>query len=169
MKNKNIKENIEYNNHYDEDKSVFTLPTIGQRIRACRITKNLSIEEFAAKLGKSYEYVVAYENNRRNPKEETLEQMANILGTSKNYLKYGFVKRSFISEDKMYEFEYRDKPLYNRDKDNTDKLIKQINKNIDVIKKNRPDTYVDYLQVIADISEYLAKESSEDDPNIRIK
>ena len=44
--------------------------TTGQRIRYFR------------KLNKSYEYVIAYENDRRKPKVETLKQMANILNVT---------------------------------------------------------------------------------------
>ena len=114
-------------------------PTIGKRIRDCRETKELSIEAFAMELGKSYEYVVAYENDRRNPKEDTLEEMAKILGTSSDYLKYGFIRRSYVSDDKMYEFEYRDLPS---NETNAKENISKINECINTIKKNIKNTSV---------------------------
>lgn len=56
--------------------------TTGQRIRYYRKLNKLSVKEFSTKLNKSYEYVIAYENDRRKPKVETLKQMANILNVT---------------------------------------------------------------------------------------
>ena len=133
--------------------------TVGERIRACRVFKELTIEEFAAKLEKSYEYVVAYENNRRNPKDDTLEKMADILGTTYNYLKYGYVQSCKVTDDNMLEFEYRDKPI---EKFSTKEYTEIINKSTDIITKNIGKTRMNYLPVLADMARFLAAISNND-------
>ncbi|MDO4941142.1 MAG: helix-turn-helix transcriptional regulator, partial [Erysipelotrichaceae bacterium] len=107
----------------------------------------------------SYEYVVAYENDRRNPKEDTLEEMAKILGTSSDYLKYGFIRRSYVSDDKMYEFEYRDLPS---NETNAKENISKINEYIDAMKKYKKYESVNYLQILEDIAQHLYTDSMTD-------
>lgn len=155
------KENsLSYNNIFAEKKTHGSCPpTVGKRIRDCREAKELSIEAFAMKLGKSYEYVVAYENDRRNPKEDTLEEMAKILGTSPDYLKYGFIRRSYISDDKMYEFEYRDLAS---NETNAKENISKINEYIDAMKKYKKYESVNYLQILEDIAQHLYTDSMTD-------
>ena len=152
--------NLSHNNIFAGKKAHGSCPpTVGKRIRDCRETKGLSIEAFAMELGKSYEYVVAYENDRRNPKEDTLEEMAKILGTSPDYLKYGFIRRSYVSDDKMYEFEYRD---LTSDEKNTKDNIYVINQCIDTIKKYKKYERVNYLQILEDFAEHLSLDSMND-------
>lgn len=157
MKKENI---ISHNNIFAGKKTHGSCPpTIGKRIRDCREAKELSIEAFAMELGKSYEYVVAYENDRRNPKEDTLEEMAKILGTSSDYLKYGFIRRSYVSDDKMYEFEYRDLPS---NETNAKENISKINECINTIKKYKKYERVNYLQILEDFAEHLSLDSMSD-------
>ena len=155
------KENaLSYNNIFADKKTHGSCPpTVGKRIRDCREAKELSIEAFAMELGKSYEYVVAYENDRRNPKEDTLEEMAKILGTSPDYLKYGFIRRSYVSDDKMYEFEYRDLAS---NETNAKENISKINEYIDAMKKYKKYESVNYLQILEDIAQHLYTDSMTD-------
>lgn len=87
------------------------------------------------------------------------KEMVKILGTSSDYLKYGFIRRSYVSDDKMYEFEYRDLASNETNpKDN----INKINEYIDFMKKYKKYERVNYLQILEDFAEYLYCDSMTD-------
>ncbi len=56
--------------------------TLGERIRELREAKDLSLREFAVKLGLSAAFVSDIELGRRYPSNKVLSDMAKILGTS---------------------------------------------------------------------------------------
>jgi transcriptional regulator with XRE-family HTH domain len=60
---------------------------LGQRIRELRDGKDLSLREFASKLGCSAPFVSDIELGRRYPSEKILKDMARILGTTVDELK----------------------------------------------------------------------------------
>lgn len=53
--------------------------TIGQRIRETRIKAGLTQKELAEKLGISYVGISQWENDKRNPKKETIQRIADAL------------------------------------------------------------------------------------------
>jgi transcriptional regulator with XRE-family HTH domain len=54
--------------------------TLGERIRELRDEQDMSLREFAKKLGDiSPAHVSDIENNRRNPSEDLLRKMAHVL------------------------------------------------------------------------------------------
>lgn len=59
---------------------------IGSRIKELRISKNITQREMANKLNLSYSTYSNYENNYREPKFETIEKVAEILGVTVDYL-----------------------------------------------------------------------------------
>ena len=63
--------------------------TTGQRIQQVRKAANLSQRELGRKLGISGSMIAQYENNLRNPKWETLQRMADVLGVNVDWLRSG--------------------------------------------------------------------------------
>lgn len=63
--------------------------TIGQRIQKARKETGMSQREFGQKLGVSGSMIGQYENDLRNPKQETLQRMADVLGIDVNWLRTG--------------------------------------------------------------------------------
>lgn len=71
------------------DKPVFALyagiavmkKTLGDRIRELREARDLSLREFARKLGNiSPAHISDIENSRRNPSDDLLQKIADVLG-----------------------------------------------------------------------------------------
>ena len=56
------------------------MKTLGQRIRALRVEKSLSLREFAKRLNLSAPFVSDIELGRRDPSEDVLERMAEAFG-----------------------------------------------------------------------------------------
>lgn len=61
--------------------------TLGGRIRELREVKDLSLREFAKKLGRSAAFLSDVELGRRHPSERVLADMARVLGTTVEDLK----------------------------------------------------------------------------------
>ncbi len=59
---------------------------IGKRIKELRIEKNMSQQELGDLLGITKVSVCGYENGTRTPNLETFTQMADIFGTTADYL-----------------------------------------------------------------------------------
>ena len=55
--------------------------SIGDNIKKIRKEKGYTQEQLAKKLGVSQQNLAQYENNKRNPKMETLQKIANSLDT----------------------------------------------------------------------------------------
>ena len=53
--------------------------TTGQRIKAARMKAGLTQKELGTKLGVSESFIAQYETDKRNPKKETLEKIADAL------------------------------------------------------------------------------------------
>lgn len=63
--------------------------TTGQRIQQARKAANLSQRALGQKLGVSGSMIAQYENDLRNPKQETLQRMADVLEVDANWLRTG--------------------------------------------------------------------------------
>ena len=63
------------------------MKTLGERIRELRESKDISLREFAAKLGLSAPFVSDVELGRRFPSHKVLAGMAKLLDTSLEELK----------------------------------------------------------------------------------
>lgn len=63
--------------------------TKGERIRAARKSAHLTQKELGARLGVAYQTVAQWENNLRNPKQETLQRIADALGCDFYFLLLG--------------------------------------------------------------------------------
>lgn len=63
--------------------------TTGQRIQQARKATNLSQRALGQKLGVSGSMIAQYENDLRNPKQETLQRMADVLEVDANWLRTG--------------------------------------------------------------------------------
>jgi transcriptional regulator with XRE-family HTH domain len=61
--------------------------SIGQRVKELRSHYNLSVKEFAAKCGLSHVAIFHLENGRTlKPHRSSLQRMANVFGTSADWL-----------------------------------------------------------------------------------
>lgn len=56
--------------------------TAGDRIRTARKAAKLTQKELGARLGVTYQTIAQWENNLRNPKQETIQRIANALNVS---------------------------------------------------------------------------------------
>lgn len=63
--------------------------TTGQRLQQARKAANLSQRELGQRLGVSGSMLGQYENDLRNPKLETLQRIADVLGVDVNWLRTG--------------------------------------------------------------------------------
>ena len=61
--------------------------TCGDRIKKARKIKGITQNELAIKLGVTQGMIGQYEKNKRNPKIETINKIANALGVSDSYLR----------------------------------------------------------------------------------
>jgi transcriptional regulator with XRE-family HTH domain len=90
------------------------MKTLGQRIRELRDEKDLSLREFAKKLGGlSAAFLSDVELGRRHPSDQVLTHMARVLGTSVEDLR-GYDSRPPVeelkrlsSEDPAFGFAFR--------------------------------------------------------------
>jgi len=63
---------------------------VGTRIKRLRVSKNLTLNELAQKIGYTSRSTIHFiENNRTTPKIEILEKIASALDTSVDFLLYG--------------------------------------------------------------------------------
>ena len=60
--------------------------TVGERIKAARINIGMTQKELAEKLGIPYQSIGQWERDQRNPKVDTLQRLADVLGVSVPYL-----------------------------------------------------------------------------------
>ena len=56
--------------------------TTGELIKRARQNSKMTQKELAEKVGVSYQMIQAWENNRRNPKVQTMKKIASALGIS---------------------------------------------------------------------------------------
>ncbi len=59
---------------------------IGEKIKAARISANMTQAELAEKLGVAYQNIGQLESGKRKPKLETIQKIADALGVSVSYL-----------------------------------------------------------------------------------
>lgn len=63
--------------------------TTGQRIKEARKKAGLTQKELGAKLGVAYQTLAQWENDLRNPKQETIQRIANALDCDFYWLLWG--------------------------------------------------------------------------------
>lgn len=86
---------------------------LGQRIRELRDRQDLSLREFATKLGCSAPFISDVELGRRYPSEDILRDMARILGTTWEELKSHDIRppveemKERIATDPRYALAFR--------------------------------------------------------------
>jgi transcriptional regulator with XRE-family HTH domain len=90
------------------------MKTIGQRIRELREEQDLSLREFARRLGNlSAAFISDVELGRRFPSEKILEKMSHILGVSADELRSYDTRppieelRRIVASDPTYGFALR--------------------------------------------------------------
>ena len=61
--------------------------TTGQRIQAARKSAGMTQKELGKRIGVSFQGIAQWENDLRKPKYETLQRIAEALGTTADDLK----------------------------------------------------------------------------------
>lgn len=64
--------------------------TVGERIREARLKAHMTQAELAKKINTSYVVISQYENNKRNPKIQTIEKIATALDIPTTMLVPGY-------------------------------------------------------------------------------
>ena len=82
--------------------------TLGQRLKAARVRKNMTQEELAEAMLTTKSMISYYENDHGDMKQSMLEEFANTLGTTVEYLICGVIKTPDLAADsvevlKLYE------------------------------------------------------------------
>lgn len=78
--------------------------SLGDRVKAARIAKNLTQEELAGQVDVSRPLIVKYENNSVSPNAITLSRIAQVLDTDLEYLINGRdVHDNILSLDECFE------------------------------------------------------------------
>ena len=62
------------------------LSSFGKRVRQLRTERGLSLRWLAQEAGRSYSYLCELELGKRLPSADTLERLADVLGTSMDSL-----------------------------------------------------------------------------------
>ena len=77
---------------------------LGKRIRDERLLLRLTIEQLAEKVGKSTNYIGQIERNDGKPSLETIVDIANVLGTTVDYLLSDSLN-SYKRDNTVYEID----------------------------------------------------------------
>lgn len=116
---------------------------VGARIKECRQIKGIKQKEIAAKLGIPISTYANYENDHREPPSETLQLIAELLGTTVTALigLNPFVTPFFAVKDLLsslgYEIEVYEEDAYIWIRDRKNNSTYEITlKNLDDLEKN---------------------------------
>ena len=73
--------------------------TLGQRLKAARIRKNMTQEELAEAMLTTKSMISYYENDHGDMKQSMIAEFADVLGTTVEYLICGVIKAPEFGED----------------------------------------------------------------------
>ena len=112
-----------------------------KRLRECRIEKGINQQEMADKLNVTQQTYSDYERGKTNPNIDTLLNMADILGTSLDYL----LGRSD---------EFNNVTIYQHT-NTLDSLSPEEQKIIDVFRRKTPSECIDFVCMYSEIPLYM--------------
>ncbi len=75
--------------------------TLGQRIRAARVRKNMTQEELAETMRTTKSMISYYENDHGDMKQSMIAEFAEILGTTVEYLVCGVIRTHELDADSV--------------------------------------------------------------------
>ena len=75
--------------------------TLGQRIKAARVRKNMTQEELAETMRTTKSMISYYENDHGDMKQSMIAEFADILGTTVEYLVCGVIKTPELDADSV--------------------------------------------------------------------
>ena len=75
--------------------------TLGQRIKAARVRKNMTQEEIAEAMLTTKSMISYYENDHGDMKQSMIAEFADILGTTVEYLICGVIKAPELDTDSV--------------------------------------------------------------------
>ena len=97
--------------------TTFKEETLGQRLKAARIRKNMTQEELAEVMLTTKSMISYYENDHGDMKQSMIAEFADVLGTTVEYLICGVIKTPELDEDaaellKLFEaMDYKTKQI----------------------------------------------------------
>ena len=75
--------------------------TLGQRIKAARVRKNMTQEALAEEMRTTKSMISYYENDHGDMKQSMISEFADILGTTVEYLICGVIKAPELDSDSV--------------------------------------------------------------------
>ena len=75
--------------------------TLGQRLKAARIRKNMTQEELAEAMLTTKSMISYYENDHGDMKQSMIAEFADVLGTTVEYLICGVIKAPELDADSV--------------------------------------------------------------------
>ena len=75
--------------------------TLGQRIKAARVRKNMTQEALAEEMRTTKSMISYYENDHGDMKQSMISEFADILGTTVEYLICGVIKAPELDTDSV--------------------------------------------------------------------
>ena len=75
--------------------------TLGQRLKAARVRKNMTQEELAEAMLTTKSMISYYENDHGDMKQSMIAEFADVLGTTVEYLICGVIKTPELDEDSV--------------------------------------------------------------------
>ena len=75
--------------------------TLGQRIKAARVRKNMTQEALAEEMRTTKSMISYYENDHGDMKQSMIAEFADILGTTVEYLVCGGIKAPELDADSV--------------------------------------------------------------------
>lgn len=123
--------------------------TIGQRIKEARKNAGLTQKELGARLGVAYQTLAQWENDLRNPKQKTIQRIADALGVSFSYLQ-GW-------DEAMSELYSAGMSIV----DLADELNIPVDKILDVISSREPGS-AEAIKKIAKVAQLMSKEKKKE-------
>lgn len=75
--------------------------TLGQRIKAARVRKNMTQEALAEEMRTTKSMISYYENDHGDMKQSMISEFADILGTTVEYLICGVIKTPELDADSV--------------------------------------------------------------------
>ena len=82
-------------------KNIIKEETLGQRIKAARVRKNMTQEALAEEMRTTKSMIYYYENDHGDMKQSMISEFADILGTTVEYLICGVIKAPELDADSV--------------------------------------------------------------------
>lgn len=137
--------------------------TIGERIKNERKKAGLTQQELADRLGVSFANISQYENNKRNPKHETVFKIADAIGVNPYYLLYG-VDREQMEQIGLALIKYDS--VLKKEFNNAEEREKSLMRSFRKLNPDGQQVAVERVEELTEIKKYRKDGEDPHDPGI---